>query len=192
MKLPEIRQASLFHPQENAMGIHPNIQALDSALSQAQAQNVREFLGYFRKRHPRDRLPGRDVFDPAELPRLLPDIVLTKVEHPADPAGTPRFLVKVAGERIVKSVARPLIGHYLDEFVTPEDQSARFPIADRETVVRTGCLIFWRGKPRLRFRLDFSQLEVCHFPLAGDGQTVDHIISVIVYEALDRDGFSGK
>ncbi|MFO7481310.1 hypothetical protein, partial [Oceanibaculum nanhaiense] len=58
--------------------------------------------------------------------------------------------------------------------------------------IETGCLVFRRGKPRLKFRLDFSSIEVCHFPLAGDGQTVDYIISIIIYEALDRSGFSGK
>lgn len=174
------------------MGMHPNLQALDAALAQAQSRHVLEFLRYFRALHPQDRLPGRDAFDPVELPRLLPDIILTKVVTSADPAAAPRFLVKVAGERIAKSLNRPLIGHYLDEFITAEDQSARFPIADRETVVKTGRLIFWRGLPRLKFRLDFSQLEVCHFPLAGDGRAVDHIISIIVYEALDREGFSAK
>jgi hypothetical protein len=174
------------------MGTHPNLQALDSALDQAQAQNVREFLSYFRRLHPQDRLPGRDAFDPVELPRLLPDIVLAKVVPSPEPGAPPRFLVKVAGDTILKSVDRPIIGRHLDEFVTAEDPTARFPIADRLQVVETGRLIFWRGKPRLRFRLDFSQLEVCHFPLARDGRTVDHIISIIVYEALDRNSFAGK
>ena len=174
------------------MGIHPNLRAIDGALAQAQSQHVREFLGYFQALHPQGRLPGRDAFDPVELPLLLPDIVLTKVVTPAKPATAPRFLVKVAGERIAKSLDRPLIGRYLDEFITAQDQSVRFPIADRETVMETGCLVFRRGKPRLKFRLDFAQIEACHFPLAGDGRTVDHIISIIIYEALDRDGFSTK
>lgn len=174
------------------MGIHPNLQALDEALAQSQAQNVREFLSYFRKLHPQDRLPGRDAFDPIELPRLLPDIVLTRVVPGAAPDMKHRFLVKVAGERVVKSVDRPMIGRHLDEFITEGDQSVRFPVADRQQVVETGCLVFRRGKPRLKFRLDFSSIEVCHFPLAGDGRTVDHIISIIIYEALDREGFSGK
>lgn len=171
---------------------HPNLKALDEALAQSQAHNVREFLSYFRQLHPQDRLPGRDALDPIELPRLLPDIVLTKVIPGNDPDMKYRFLVKVAGERIVKSVDRPLIGRHLDEFITEDDQTARYPIADREQVVETGCLVFRRGKPRLKFRLDFSNIEVCHFPLASDGRTVDHVISIIVYEALDRDAFSGK
>ncbi|MCH2393457.1 hypothetical protein [Oceanibaculum sp.] len=174
------------------MGTHPNLKALDEALAQSQAQNVREFLGYFRKLHPQDRLPGRDAFDPIELPRLLPDIVLAKVVPSDTPDMKYRFLVKVAGDTVLKSVDRPIIGRYLDEFVTAEDPSPRYPIADREQVVETGCLVFRRGKPRLKFRLDFSSIEVCHFPLASDGRTVDHVISIIVYEALDRDAFSGK
>ncbi len=174
------------------MGIHPNLQALDEALAQSQAQNVREFLSYFRKLHPQDRLPGRDAFDPIELPRLLPNIVLAKVMPSPEPGTPPRFLVKVAGDTVMKSVSRPMIGRHLDEFVTEGDQSVRYPIADRQQVVETGCLVFRRGKPRLKFRLDFSSIEVCHFPLASDGRTVDHIISIIIYEALDRNGFSGK
>ncbi|MFO7481543.1 PAS domain-containing protein, partial [Oceanibaculum nanhaiense] len=105
------------------MGIHPNLQALDEALAQSQAQNVREFLSYFRKLHPQDRLPGRDAFDPIELPRLLPDIVLARVVPSSEPGAPPRFLVKVAGERIMKSVDRPMIGRHLDEFITEGDQS---------------------------------------------------------------------
>lgn len=174
------------------MGTHPNLKALDEALAQSQAQNVREFLSYFRKLHPQDRLPGRDAFDPVELPRLLPDIVLAKVVPGDAPDMKYRFLVKVAGDTVLKSVDRPIIGRHLDEFVTAEDPSVRYPIADREQVVETGCLVFRRGKPRLKFRLDFSSIEACHFPLASDGQTVDHIISIIVYEALDREGFSAK
>lgn len=174
------------------MARHPNLDAIDAALEQAQSPQTRQFLEYFLDRHPQDRLPGRDAFDPIELPRLLPNIVLVQV-IPPEKAGNPhRFLVKVAGDRIIKSVERPMIGAHLDEFITEEDQSVRFPIADREKVVETGCLIFRHGKPRLKFRLDFARIEACHFPLAADGATVDHILSIIVYEALDRDAFSGK
>lgn len=169
------------------MPLHPNLVALDAALAQAQSPSIKTFLDILKARHPHERLMARSDFDPADMPALLPDIVLTAVEWPG-----PRFLVKVAGEHVREAHDRPLIGRYIDTLFRDDDNNPRFPIVKRMKVVETGCLVYRRGRPRMRFSLDFANVEYCHFPLAEDGVAIDHILSIILYEGGGRHDFGGK
>ena len=79
----------------------------------------------------------------------------------------------------------PLIGRYLDEIANTSEPTVRFPIETRHAVVETGCMVYYRGKPRVRFSLDYAEIEYAHCPLAEDGVTVDQIVSVFHYQALE-------
>ncbi|WP_341911822.1 hypothetical protein [Ferrovibrio terrae] len=163
---------------------HANQDAVQAALAQARHPIVRDFLTYYAGIHPADALPSRNAFDPMAIPRLLPHLVLAEVEHQAD--GRPaRFRIKVAGEEVVAALRMPLIGRYMDEIANTSEPTARFPIESRHSVVETGCMIYRRGKPRLRFPLDYAEVEYAHCPLAEDGVTVDHIMTVNHYQALE-------
>lgn len=163
--------------------MHPNAAALDTALAQARTATVREFLGYMRKIHPDDRLPPRAAFDPAALAPLLANVVLAEVERGA-PDAEKRFFVRVAGQAVLDASAEIRMGRYLDETLAlPEN---RAPIDSRRQVAATGCTHFWRGAPRIRFKLDYIEtVELAHCPLAEDGSTVDRIVSIFDY-GIDR------
>lgn len=162
---------------------YANLDAVQAALVEARHATVRDFLGYYAAIHPRDALPARSAFDPMAIPRLLSHLVLADVER--DGNGAARFRVRVAGEEVVNALRMPLIGRYLDEIANTSEPTVRFPIQTRHTVLDTGCVIYRRGKPRVRFSLDYAEIEYAHCPLAEDGVTVDQIVSVIHYQALE-------
>lgn len=166
------------------LALHPNLEAAQAALAAARHPIVQQFLTYYIAIHPVDALPARSAFDPLAIPRLLPNLVLTEVEHQAD--GRPaRFRIKVAGEEVVAALRMPLNGRYMDEIANTSEPTARFPIESRHHVLDTGRLVYRCGKPRLRFPLDYAEVEYAHCPLAEDGINVDQIVTVNHYQALE-------
>jgi hypothetical protein len=161
-----------------------NLDAAGTARQQAQYAPVRDFLDYYISIHPCDSLPARAAFDPTAIPRLLPNLVLAEVVHQPDSA-PPRFRIKVAGEEVVQAMRMPLIGRFLDEIANTHEPTARFPIESRYSVVENGCMIYRRGQPRMRFSLDYAEVEYAHCPLAEDGVSVDHIVTINYYKALE-------
>ncbi|WP_420404374.1 PAS domain-containing protein [Nisaea sp.] len=137
--------------------------------------SIAEFAEYWMSIHPQDRLPSRENFDPVEIPRLLPHIVLVDVE--SDPL---RFQVRVQGTEVCRAMGRDLKGHYLDESF--EDFESTYPYIDRRRVVETGLPTHRLGSPSLPFALDFIPIERLHLPLSTDGRTVDKVLSIFLYQ----------
>jgi hypothetical protein len=161
-----------------------NLKAARAAHAEARHPFVRDFLHYYIGIHPDHTLPPRRAFDPLAIPRLLPNLVL--VEVVPQPGKSPaRFRIKVAGEAVVEALRMPLIGRFLDEIANSSEPTARFPIESRHSVVETGCMVYRRGAPRMRFSLDYGEVEYAHCPLAEDGFTVDHIVTVNYYAGLE-------
>lgn len=174
-----------FSPARHLVPLHQtNLDAAGVARQQAQSASVRDFLDYYIGIHPSDALPSRAVFDPTAIPRLLPNLVLVEVVYQPD-AARPRFRIKVAGEEVVQAMRMPLIGRFLDEIANTNEPTARFPIESRHSVVDNGCMVYRRGRPRMRFSLDYAEVECAHCPLADDGVTVDHIVTINYYQALE-------
>jgi len=167
-------------PRVKVQPMHPHREAVEAALVQARHSVIRDFLTYYLGIHPTDALPARSQFDPMAIPRMLPHLVLAEVEYPTD-GSAPRFRVKVAGDEVTRSLGISMHGRYLDEIANSERPSMRFPIADRQMVVETGRLLHRIGRPRMQFSLDFADIELVHCPLAEDGATVDHVVSVFHY-----------
>ena len=137
-----------------------------------------------RKIQPADRLPGRAAFDPAALGPLLANIVLVEVVR-GDAGAEPRFFVRVAGQVVLDASQQIKMNRYLDE--TLESPANMAPIDARSAAVATGCTQFWRGAPRIRFKLDYiAAIELAHCPLAEDGRTVDRIVSIIDYGSVSK------
>lgn len=161
-----------------------NLDEARAAMAQARHPIVRDFLGYYIGIHPTNALPARSAFDPVAIPRLLPNLVLAEVVRQTD--GSPaRFRIKVAGEEVAQAMRMPLIGRYLDEIANSSEPTARFPIESRSSIVESGRMIYRRGTPRMRFSLDYAEVEYAHCPLAEDGFTVDHIVTVNYYQGLE-------
>jgi len=134
-----------------------------------------EVAEYWMSIHPDDRLPSRSDFDPVEIPQLLPHLVLVDVE--TDPL---RFLIRVQGTEVSRAMKRELRGRYLDECF--ENFENTYPYIDRKRVVETAQPVHRLGKPSLPFSMDFVPIERLHLPLSTDGETVDKILSMFLYE----------
>jgi len=167
---------------------HPNLDAVDAALAQARHATITGFLAYYRSIHPLDALPARSRFNPMAIPRVLPHLVLTEVDYPQGLDAPARFRVKVAGDRVVDALGMALHGRYLHEIANQSEPTVRFAIESRQAVVEAGRLTYRHGRPRIRFPLDFANIEALHCPLAEDGATIDQIVSVFHYEGTGTAG----
>src|SRR5436190_8237553 len=75
---------------------------------------IAEAIAYWRRIRPdAGQLPGRQHFDPLEIPRLLPFLGLADVIY--TPA--PRFRVRLIGTRLVDIFGGGVVGNYLDELI---------------------------------------------------------------------------
>jgi hypothetical protein len=153
---------------------HPSLQRAREIRDRAQAREVQDLLSYWIAIHPGDRIPARAAFDPMQIPRLLPNLVLTDVER--DPY---RFRVRLMGTGIVEGMGGDFTGRYLDG-VWP-DAGNQPLVRDRVEVAETGLPNYRYGRSPTPFKLDFAALERAFLPFAANGTDVDVILSVIVY-----------
>ncbi|WP_420405232.1 PAS domain-containing protein [Nisaea sp.] len=160
---------------------HPSLATAREIQARAQTAEVRDLLAHWISIHPGDRIPARADFDPLDIPRLLPNLVLTDVER--DPW---RFRVRVMGTAVVEAMGEDFTGRYLDE-VWP-DAGNQLLIRDRIAVAESGLPNYRYGKSATRFRLDFAPLERVFLPFAADGAKVDVILSAIVYMQAGPEG----
>lgn len=145
----------------------------------ARSPIMREFLAYWLSVHPGASLPGRRHFDPLEIPRGLPHLVLTDVER--DPW---RFRIRLMGTAVVSAFDRDFTGLYIDETVPGMAES--LAVRHRIEVAETGLPSYRYGTTSVPFRLGFAPLERVYLPLASDGERVDMILGMAIY--LVRDG----
>ena len=135
---------------------------------------IRELVSYWLRIHPGDGLPGRQNFDPVDVPRLLPHLLLTDVHGPPY-----RFRARVVGTAVVEAIGKDFTGAYLDEALPGfADTSGA---ADRVDVVETGLPSYRCGLATMPFPLDFAPIERVYLPFASDGRKVDLILAGMVY-----------
>ncbi|QDO99187.1 PAS domain-containing protein [Ferrovibrio terrae] len=164
------------------MALHPNLAAIEAALAVADSRVLRDFLTYMHEIHPADRLPARAAFDPMRVPHLLSHLVLVQVERETHGM---RFLVRVAGEMVLRAAPVPLMNRYIETSVNltqnPGDESQARIVNVRQKVAETGCAIYFHGHVNVPFRFNFAAMEYVHCPLAEDGVTVDRVLSAFYY-----------
>lgn len=135
-----------------------------------------------REIHPPDRLPARADFDPIRIPHLLGHLALAQVERGPDGM---RFLIRVAGEVVLRAAPVPLMNRYIDTSVnlveTPGDESQARIVTVRQKVAEDGVTAYFHGRIDAPFRFNFAAVEYAHCPLADDGVKVDRILSAFYY-----------
>ncbi len=144
---------------------------LQKSISQWQ---VRGILDYWLSIHPKDRLPSRKDFDPIAIPKLLPYVVMTDVEH--DPF---RLKFRLLGTVISNAFTKNLTGAYFDEAFENFQESEGYQ--QRKIVAETKEPIHFLGRGKLRYNLDFTSIEWVLLPFADDGENVNIILSTISY-----------
>jgi hypothetical protein len=134
---------------------------------------LRTLNAYWWSIKPAEGLPGRQHFDPLDVPRLLPWIYLFDVVP--QPDGGRRYRFRLIGTGLVSTFGRDSTGSWLEELYDPEE-AARATVG-LERVVSARCPIEGalslptREKKVMRFRR-----LVC--PLAADGRTVDMLLGI--------------
>jgi hypothetical protein len=135
--------------------------------------DIAALVAYWESIRPESGLPGRQHFDPVDIPRLLPAIRMLDVV--GDP---PRFRVRLVGTRIVRALGEDHTNRWLDELYPDFAQSSAY--LGLNTVVRTGKLNWRRGNPKFIDGREFMVIERLYLPFARDGRTVDMILSYIL------------
>ena len=136
-------------------------------------------VDYWRSIHPQMGLPGRQHFDPIDIPHLLPSIRMLDV------AGEPpRFRTRLMGTKMVASLGRDHTGQWLDEAFPDFHKSSAY--LGLNAVVRTGHLNWRRGNPAMMHGKEFMVIERVYLPFARDGRNVDLILSYVMLG--DSDG----
>jgi len=133
---------------------------------------------YWRSIRPADgALPGRQHFDPAAIPQLLPCIRLYDVHR--DPC---RFRYRLVGTELVRAVGRDLTGQWYGADAPGFETSKTF--GDLVFVASGGGLSYHRGYPLIVCpHKDHLTSERILLPLARNGADVDMILGFSVLHA---------
>jgi hypothetical protein len=116
------------------------------------------------------RLPGRDDFDPTELPpHLLPWITIFDVEGS-------RLRIRIVGTGIVEALGMDTTGHYLDELPNVEDlhARARWAVENAKPFYVTDLAMAWDED-------SWGHYSVLCLPLASDGTQVDKLLYLMSF-----------
>lgn len=135
----------------------------------------RQMYGYWQQKRGSRRMPSRADIDPTEIPRLLPNLLIS--EHVAQ-AGTERWRYRLAGTAVAAAFDRNPTGHYVDELTKGDYRTfiERIHRMVREEKRALFCASEYTGARELRMSAKRLLL-----PLTTDGAQVDQIISLLVF-----------
>jgi len=138
-------------------------------------RKIADIFRYWQRIAPApDRLPGRQHFDPVDVPKLLENVWLLDV------VGTPpAFRFRLIGSATVRAGIPNRIGSDVLAFV-PEAARAR-AYADFAFVVEARSPLWFRGPAMLPHHKEIFELERLYLPLAGDGARVDMLLNLTVF-----------
>jgi hypothetical protein len=147
-------------------------------------REIVEIYDYWRGKAPADgQLPGRRHIDPAEIPRLLPNVWLVDVVD--DPR---RFKVRLIGTALVDAGIPLRVGDFIFDRLMPE---LRHTLAEFESVVRTREPLWYRGAVNLRHDTYVHEIERIFLPLAADGRHVDMLLCLSLIQRAQNGRING-
>jgi hypothetical protein len=130
---------------------------------------------YWNEIKPAGKLPGRQHFDPVDIPKIISWVFLCEVLRPAE--GGLDFRYRLIGTSNNRLVGKDATGMTVSEAFAPEAAEAihrhyGITVERREPT-------FWQTDVPTRER----RFVHCHravFPLARDGETVDMLVGLLV------------
>jgi hypothetical protein len=133
-------------------------------------EKVRQIVDYWFAIHPPVGLPGRQHFDPLDVPALLPYIRLLDVV-----GRLPRFRVRLMGTQVREYMGEEQTGRWLDEvFPNLHGSITHAELVKAVTMKRPR----WRrGKPAIAVERNFLDMERVYLPFAQDGWNVDMVLT---------------
>ncbi len=129
---------------------------------------------YWRSKVVGTLLPARSDIDPAEIPRLLPNVMLLDVQRSPEW----NFRYRLVGTRVVEHLFRDYTGSWFSEIEHQRPPSRVFDNCRR--VAETGRPLLANTEyvgPHQGFR----RAEDVMLPLAEDGRTVDTVLIFVQY-----------
>ena len=119
-------------------------------------------------------LPGRRHLDPADIPKLLPNVWLVDVV-----GVPPRFRARLIGTALQRSGIPLRPGVYVEDPIAPALRER--VLSEFRFVAETGQPLWFRGAPRAPHDTAIFELERIFLPLAADGRTVDMLLNLTVF-----------
>ena len=153
--------------------------ALDQIAQQKIHPKIAEMIRYYRSMMPECGLPGRQHFDPMNVPHLLPNIWLVDVLDGPEP----RFRYRLMGTRVAQAFAADITGRMFDD-VHPDfaNNPMRGYLVDVATMRRPHHR---RGAPNAWPVNEVLSLERLFLPLASDGVEVDIVLAMTIFMRKD-------
>jgi hypothetical protein len=142
---------------------------------------VVRFLNYWLSLKPTDGLPGRQHFDPLDIPDLMPRVwMLDVLREPL------RFRYRFAGTKEVETLQREVTGKMFEQV----HSQCYHKISGRLfEIVRRGVASYRKGNVIALHKKEHMMLENCIAPMARDGSIVDLLIGfTVVYQIDGREG----
>lgn len=138
---------------------------------------LRDLYAYWQTMRGDRRIPPRSAFDPVQVPRLLPNLILLDVEPE-----TRRLIVRVLGTRVASIYGRDYTGQYLDEiYFGPNNTSV---LDDYGTCAQDGIPVL-RERNFRNVRDVVYRMERLILPFSDDGQVVNKLISGLHFIELN-------
>lgn len=146
----------------------------NSELPAGCSPQIRDLYRYWVSIRPALGLPGRQHFDPVDIPHLLPNLWLVDV------VGRPmRFRFRLVGTRITAFSGRDSTGKWLDEVYDDFRDTGAYHRMCLCAV--DGKPIFQRGEVVSNPHCTGQEAERLYLPLASDGRRVDIILVMTIY-----------
>lgn len=132
---------------------------------------IRRAVEYWLSIHPADGLPGRQHFDPVDVPEILPSVRLIDVS-----GNPPIFKIRLMGTKMVEYFEQDFTGFWLhDAFPDFRGSSAETSMV---AAVQTGQPDWYKGAPSFFHKKDYQNIQRIMLPLATNGHDVDMILLV--------------
>lgn len=134
---------------------------------------IREVHDYWRSIHPAVGLPGRQHFDPVDIPRLLPNIGLIDAQGPEGD-----FIFRLMGTKLVDFygadfTGKPFVSAYQKATESQAYNDLCATLADHLPRWRRGQASFVRNR-------EFVIIERIYLPFASDGETVNMVLGLLL------------
>jgi hypothetical protein len=145
---------------------------------QIESPIIRQLFAYWQSKCVDGVIPKRADMDPAEIPKLMPYLLIVDIEH--DPF---RVRYRLAGTRVVQMTGFEITGKYLDEIALPDDEGPFLECYALASESKTPVLA------RIKWHIDadtISEYDICVLPLSDDGATVNMAIAIESYENIER------
>lgn len=136
---------------------------------------IRAIVDYWAAIHPTEGLPGRQHFEPRDIPALLPYLRLIDVLGPPL-----RFRIRLMGTQLVDALRADHTGKFYDEVFENFERSSLHH--ELRAVVERHEPNWRRGDHRLNAGRDYILMERVILPLARDGENVDMLLMLMHFE----------